>query len=355
MSQATVTATSASNADRGSRWSFRTRAVATLGAVTALHIVAVGLLGLGAIGGTLPITAGLVATAYLTGVRHSYDWDHIAAIDNSVRRFVAQGKRPASVGLAFSLGHSSVVMVAGILVVVAAGFVLSLAQEGTVANTTLILVGGTVSGLFLLVMGCYNTAACHRSWSLRQRVRRGQAISPGDLEAQGLISRLLAKPLSRVRSPRSIYTLGFLFGLGFDTASTISLLMLTASASVAGLSAFTLLSLPFFFAGGMCLCDSINGLTVLKMYTSAWRDPVRKLGFNSVITGISASSALFIAVITIGGVLHRGLGLNDPVTVWLAAVDLGHAGLLLVTIMFVVWGLAALVWKFAPRLADKGL
>lgn len=351
MSGATVAAMSVQ--DRGSRWSFRTRALATLGTVAALHVVAAGLLGIGATGSTLPVSVGLVATAYLTGVRHSYDWDHIAAIDNSVRRFVAQGKRPASVGLAFSLGHSSVVMVAGILVVVAAGLVMSVAQEGTAANTVLVLIGGTVSGLFLLVMGGYNTGACHRSWSLRQRVRRGQAISHADLEAQGLISRLLAKPLSRVRSPRSIYTLGFLFGLGFDTASTISLLMLTASASVAGVSAFTLLSLPFFFAGGMCLCDSINGLTVLKMYTSAWQDPARKLGFNAVITGISASSALFIAVITLGGVLHRGLGLNDPVTVWLAAVDLGDAGLLLVAIMFVVWGLAALVWKFGPRLADE--
>ncbi|MFE7423325.1 HoxN/HupN/NixA family nickel/cobalt transporter [Rhodococcus sp. NPDC057529] len=324
-----------------------------MGTVVALHVLALGLLGLGAVEGTAPLAAGLVTTAYLTGVRHSYDWDHIATIDNSTRRFVAQGKQPTSVGLAFSLGHSSVVMVAGTLVVAGAGFVSSLLQDGTAAHTTLGLVGGTMSGLFLLVMGGYNTAACHRSWSLRRRVQQGQSLSPGDLETRGLVSRVLAKPLSRVRSPRHIYTLGFLFGLGFDTASTISLLILTASASMVGVSGWTLLSLPFFFAAGMCLCDTLNGLAVLKMYRSAWQDPTRKLGFNTVITGISAFSALFISVITIGGVLHHGLDLHNPLTSWLATIDLGHAGLLLIGIIFVAWGLAALAWKPGHPLSQK--
>lgn len=339
--------------DERNEWSFRTRALATLGVVVGLHVLALGLLGLGGAGRTVPLAAGLVATAYLTGVRHSYDWDHIATIDNSTRRFVAQGKEPASIGLAFSLGHSSVVMVAGTLVVAGAAFVSTLIQDGTRANTVLGLVGGTVSGLFLLVMGGYNAAASHRSWSVRRRARRGEAVSAGDLEAQGLISRALAKPLSRVESSRHVYTLGFLFGLGFDTASTMSLLILTTSASVAGVSGWTLLSLPFFFASGMCLCDSLNGFAVVRMYRSAWQDPVRKLGFNAVITGISAFSALFVSVITIGGVLHQVFDLHDPLTTGLAAVDLGHAGLLLIGVMFAVWGSAALVWRSTRRLSER--
>jgi len=110
-------------------------------------------------------------------------------------------------------------------------------------------------------------------------------------------------------------------------------------------SGWTLLSLPFFFAAGMCLCDSLNGLAVLRMYRSAWRDPARKLGFNTAITGLSAAAALFISVITLGGVLNTAFGLSDPVTSWLADVDLGDAGLLLIASLLVVWGGFTLVRK----------
>lgn len=324
-------------------WPFHTRVLCTLGVVALLHLVALGLWGLGSLGGSVPLAIGLVFTCYLTGVKHSYDWDHIAAIDNSTRRFVGQGKRPASVGLAFSMGHSSVVILAGILVVLGATFVSSFISEGTAANTTLGVIGGTVSGVFLLVIGLYNAGACAHSWRLRRRAREGRVISEEDLLAQGLVSRVMAKPLARVQRPRNIFTLGFLFGLGFDTASTISLLVLTVSASVAGVSGWTLLSLPFFFAAGMCLCDSLNGLAVLRMYRSAWRDPVRKLGFNTAITGLSAGAALFISIITLSGVLNTAFGLTNPVTTWIASIELGDAGLLLIATLLTVWGGFALV------------
>ena len=157
--------------------------------------------------------AGAGALAYTLGMRHAFDADHIAAIDNSTRRFVGQGKRPASVGLAFSMGHSSVVILAGILVVLGATFVSSFISEGTAANTTLGVIGGTVSGVFLLVIGLYNAGACAHSWRLRRRAREGRVISEEDLLAQGLVSRVMAKPLARVQRPRNIFTLGFLFGL----------------------------------------------------------------------------------------------------------------------------------------------
>ena len=157
-----------------------------------------------------------------------------------------------------------------------------------------------------------------------------------------LVARLLARPLSRVRRPRNIYVIGFLFGLGFDTATTIGLLMMTTAASLAGVPPFALLALPLAFTAAMTLCDSLNGMAMMRMYRSALEDPQRKLGFNALVTGISAVSALFIAVITLGGFLNAVFALEDPLTVWLGSIDLGDAGLLLVALLLAVWGVAAL-------------
>ena len=327
----------------------RTRLVFTFGAVTALHAAAVVLLLAGTLnGGGQVLTLGLVATAYLAGVKHSYDWDHLAAIDNSTRKFVAQKQDPVSVGFAFSLGHSSVVTLAGALVIAGASMVGGLMEDGTAGNLALGLVGSGMSGLFLLAMGLFNGSAFAQSARAYRRARNGAAVDPRDLEPQGLVARLLARPLARVRRPRNIYVIGFLFGLGFDTATTIGLLMMTTAASLAGVPPFTLLALPLAFAAAMTLCDSLNGLAMMRMYRSALDDPQRKLGFNALVTGISAVSALFIAVITLGGFVHAAFGLHDPVTAWLGSVELGDAGLLLVALLLAVWGGAALASR-QPR------
>ncbi|MFC4397245.1 HoxN/HupN/NixA family nickel/cobalt transporter [Arthrobacter sedimenti] len=327
----------------------RTRLVFTFGAVTALHAAAVVLLLAGTLnGGGQVLTLGLVATAYLAGVKHSYDCDHLAAIDNSTRKFVAQKQDPVSVGFAFSLGHSSVVTLAGALVIAGASMVGGLMEDGTAGNLALGLVGSGMSGLFLLAMGLFNGSAFAQSARAYRRVRNGAAVDPRDLEPQGLVARLLARPLARVRRPRNIYVIGFLFGLGFDTATTIGLLMMTTAASLAGVPPFTLLALPLAFAAAMTLCDSLNGLAMMRMYRSALDDPQRKLGFNALVTGISAVSALFIAVITLGGFVHAAFALDDPVTAWLGSVELGDAGLLLVALLLAVWGGAALASR-QPR------
>ncbi|MBT2568009.1 nickel transporter [Arthrobacter sp. ISL-85] len=322
----------------------RTRALFTFGAVAALHAAAVVLLLAGAVNGRgVTLSEGLVLTAYLAGVKHSYDWDHLAAIDNSTRKFVAQRQDPVSVGFAFSLGHSSVVTLAGVLVIAGASMVGGLMQEGTAGNLVLGLIGSGVSGMFLLAMGLFNGSAFARSAGAYRRGRNGAAIDARDLEPQGLVARLLAKPLARVRRPRNIYVIGFLFGLGFDTATTIGLLMVTTAASLAGVPPFALLSLPLAFAAAMTLCDSLNGVAMMRMYRSALDDPRRRLGFNALVTGISAVSALVIAVITLGGFLNAAFSLNDPVTAWLSSIDLGDAGLLLVVLLLGVWGGASLV------------
>ncbi|MFJ6157562.1 HoxN/HupN/NixA family nickel/cobalt transporter [Pseudarthrobacter sp. NPDC092184] len=327
----------------------RTRLMFTFGAVAALHAAAVVILlaGNAAGSGAEPLMWGLVLTAYLAGVKHSYDWDHLAAIDNSTRKFVAQRQDPVSVGFAFSLGHSSVVTLAGILVIAGAGLVGQFMQDGTTGNLVLGLIGSGVSGLFLLAMGLFNGSAFARSARAFRRARAGAAIGSSDLEPHGLVARLLARPLSRVRRPRNIYVIGFLFGLGFDTATTIGLLMMTTAASLAGVPPFGLLALPLAFTAAMTLCDSVNGVAMMRMYRSALDDPQRRLGFNALVTGISAVSALFIAAITLGGFTNAAFALEDPLTVWLGSIDLGDAGLLLVALLLAVWGAAGVTGRLA--------
>ncbi|MDQ0925248.1 high-affinity nickel-transport protein [Pseudarthrobacter sp. W1I19] len=335
----------------------RTRLLCMFGAVAGLHAAAVVLLLAGNTGtpgsagspGAQALTWGLVLTAYLAGVKHSYDWDHLAAIDNSTRKFVADRQDPVSVGFAFSLGHSSVVTLAGVLVIAGAAMVGEVMQDGSTGNLVLGLIGSGVSGLFLLVIGLFNGSAFARSARAYRRSRSGGAVDPRDLEPQGLVARLLARPLSRVRRPRNVYVIGFLFGLGFDTATTIGLLMMTTAASLAGVPPFALLALPLAFTAAMTLCDSLNGLAMMRMYRSALTDPQRKLGFNALVTGISAISALFIAAITLGGFLNAAFALEDPVTAWLGSIDLGDAGLLLVALLLAVWGGAAVKARLADR------
>ncbi|QTG81930.1 nickel transporter [Arthrobacter crystallopoietes] len=324
---------------------------ATFAAVGALHLATVGLLAYSLLADAHPLALGLLLTAYLAGIKHSYDWDHIAAIDNSSRKFAAQGRAPVSVGFAFSFGHSSVVLLAGILVVSGASVMAAALEEGSAANTTLGLIGAGVSALFLLAIGIFNGTAFRRTVQLYRRVRAGGLVTGRDLQPQGLVARLLDKPLSRVKRPRDIYVLGFLFGLGFDTATTIAFLLLTASAALAGISPLALMALPLGFTAAMTLCDTANGLAMMKMYRTAVQDPARRIGFNMVVTGLSAVSALFVAVITIAGILLEVAGLRDPLTILLGSVDLGHAGLLLVAVFLAVWGAAALNWRRRPAAA----
>ncbi|MFF2315005.1 HoxN/HupN/NixA family nickel/cobalt transporter [Arthrobacter sp. NPDC058097] len=324
------------------RLPLRTRLLATFGAVAILHLAAVVLLMAGTGASGRPLAFGLVLTAYLAGIKHSYDWDHIAAIDNSTRKFVAQRQDPTSVGFAFSLGHSSVVILAGALVVSGVSLVGRFMTEGSTGNLVLGLIGSGVSGLFLLAMGIFNGSAFLGAARSYRRVRGGGTLLPGELEAKGLMARLMARPLSKVRRPRNVYVIGFLFGLGFDTATTIGLLVMTTAASLSGVSPVALLALPLAFTAAMTLCDTTNGVAMMRMYRSAIHDPVRKLGFNAVITGLSALSALFVAVVTLGGFFSEAFGLTDPLTAWLAGIDLGDAGLLLVAAFLLLWGGATL-------------
>ncbi|MDO4918954.1 HoxN/HupN/NixA family nickel/cobalt transporter [Kocuria sp.] len=320
------------------RLPLRVRVGFTLSAVAALHVLAAVLLATALAPGAQPLALGVVLTAYAAGLKHSYDWDHISAIDNSTRKFVSEGMNPASVGFAFSLGHSLVVTIAGVMVVAGAQFVHGAFEDGSSTNHVLGLIGAGVSGVYLLVLGLYNASI---GAGLVRRISRGEQGAQGhrhDLDGSwGLVSRLLRKPLQRVRRPRDIFVLGFLFGLGFDTATTIGLLLLTVTASLAGVPAAALIGLPVAFTAAMTLCDTLNGLGMMKLYSSALTETGTRMRFNATVTVISAVSALFIAAITLGGFLNDLLGLTDPVTSALAEIDLGQAGLVLVALFGLVW------------------
>lgn len=329
----------------------RVRVAGTLAAVALIHGLAALCLLTAIAPGARPLALGVVLAAYVAGLKHSYDWDHIAAIDNSTRKFVAEGRTPAGVGFAFSLGHSTVVTLAGIMVVAGVHFVNGAFEDGSPANRVLGLVGMGVSGAYLLVLGLYNGGAATRL--VRAALRGGPGDGHGhrhDPETWGLVSRLLRKPLERVRGPRDIFVIGFLFGLGFDTATTIGLLVLTASASLAGVPPVALIGLPLAFTAAMTLCDTLNGLGMMHLYRTALSGRDRKLRFNAVVTSLSSVSALFVSVITLGGFLHELFGLRDPVTSWLADVDLGDAGLLLVGLFATTW----LVFVLTSRRAGVG-
>lgn len=321
---------------RGSRRS----AWRALAVVLLLHIAAAGLLA-AAVGQHAAQTLGLAAVAYLAGIKHSYDWDHISAIDNSSRRFAARGEHTMSVGLAFSLGHCTVVTAAAALVLAGVGIVGEAFEAGSAAQTALAAVGAGVSGVFLLALGVFNLGAAASTARASRRLRAGEALSAGELEPRGLAARLVSRPLRAVRGPRGLYAVGFLFGLGFDTATTIGLLVAAATAALAGVPPLALFALPLAFSASMTLFDTLNGIAMMTLYRQALDEPAKRLTFNLVVTAMSALSALFVAALTLAGLARVLFSLQDPLTGFLASLDLGDAGLGLVAAFAVVWLVAA--------------
>jgi high-affinity nickel-transport protein len=280
----------------------RGRLAGVAAGVVALHVAGVALVL--AFAGA---HAGLVAaalTAYTLGVRHGFDADHIAAIDNTTRRLRARGDRSLSVGFFFALGHSSVVLVLTIVLALGASGVPDLGA-----------IPGAVSGGFLWVVGLLNLAV------LASIVRTSRDRRPA-----GVLMKLgLDRPLRRVVRPIHMLPLGALFGLGFETATAVALLALGAGSSAAGLPLLAVVALPLLFAAGMTAVDSANGIAMARAYDWALDQPLRRLRYNLVITGLSAGVALGIGTLQLAHVEvdMEALGLVVAATLlftWLAAI-----------------------------------
>jgi high-affinity nickel-transport protein len=330
--------------------SFKVRVTAAVAVIVALHLVGLGLLAtnvLTAQAGAL--TVGVAGLAYSRGLVHSFDFDHISMIDNSTRKFVAEGRRPASVGLAFSTGHATVVILTGILVVSGVGVVRVALDGSSRAARTLGIIGMSVSGLYLLLVAIANLAAFLAAIKLRRQLRRNPQveISLADLTPRGPAARVMTAPLRRVKHPRHIYLIGFLFALGFDTSSQIGLLVLTGVAAMAGASVVSLLALPFLFAAAMTLGDTANGLMMLKMYETANDNPARKINFNLLITGVSIISALAVGTLAAATLLTQDAGLSVGVLDWLASIETKYAGYALAALFAVIGTVAFSLWRRA--------
>jgi high-affinity nickel-transport protein len=293
---------------------------------------------------------GLGVTAYTLGVRHAFDADHIAAIDNTTRKLLADGRRPVSVGFWFALGHSTVVALLAAGTAVGARFIVGLTDERSSARHELGVVSASASGLFLYVIGTLNLVALIGIARLYRQSRAGRA-DPAALEQyldrRGLFNRLLRPLMRTVRHPAQMYPIGLLFGVGFDTATEVTLLVLAGSGAAAGLPWYAIVVLPLLFTSGMTLFDTLDGAFMTVAYRWAFAEPIRKLYYNLTITGLSAAVALLIGTIELVGVLHRQLHLSDEVSSWIAGLDLNNVGFLVVGLFVAVWAIAFGYWKLA--------
>lgn len=313
----------------------------TLGVVVSLHVAAAALLVLGHRPGTGALTLGTVAVAWLAGLKHHADADHLTGIAGATRAFVAGGRAPASVGLAFALGHSTVVFLLCCAVAWGVGGAGELLTGDSGVADALGVVGGLVAGGFLVLVGVVNAVVLHRS--------RAAGGADGGRTVTG---RLMARPLAAARGPRDVYLVGFLFGLGFDTATQIGLLVLTATSASLGVPAVALLALPLAFAAGMTAGDTAVGLVLLRTYLSAGTGHTRGSTVDLVVTAMSAASALTLGTVLLGATAGEAGWSSDPVTGALAALDLDAVGWVVLAVVLVT---TAVVWALDRGAAARRL
>ena len=336
-------------------WSRRDRreTALLLGVIAVMHVVAFGAL-IATVGrhsydlGATTFGVGLGLTAYTLGMRHAFDADHIAAIDNTTRKLMAEGRRPKSVGFWFALGHSTTVFALAALVAAGAHVVGMLTSDGSTTHQVLGLVSTLSSGAFLYLIGVANLLALSGITRVIPRLRRGELDErqlEQHLESRGVVVRVLRPLLRAISRPGQMFPVGLLLGLGFDTFTEISLLVLAGTGAVAGVPWYVLLILPLLFASGMTLLDTLDGLFMNVAYDWAFARPVRRIYYNLVITGLSAAVALLIGTIELVGVLHDRAGLTDPVTGWIARISLDDVGFVVVGLFVAVWTAAVTYWR----------
>ena len=293
---------------------------------------------------------GTAALAYVLGMRHAFDADHISAIDNTTRKLMSEGQRPLGVGFFFSLGHSSVVFVLALLLnfgIKSLGG--ELKNEDSALHHYTGLIGTTVSGTFLMLIAILNLVILISIVGVFIQMRKG-TYSDEELEkhlnSRGLLMRFFGPIARRIDKSWKMYPLGILFGLGFDTATEIGLLVLAGSSVVAGLPWWAIISLPLFFAGGMSLLDTIDGSFMNFAYGWAFSKPVRKVYYNIIITGLSVAVALFVGGLEICQVFASQLNLTGGFWDYALAFDLNSAGYFIVGAFVVVWCVALLLWRY---------
>jgi nickel/cobalt transporter (NiCoT) family protein len=309
------------------------------------HISKTGLFGFGT--GTL---------AYTLGMRHAFDADHIAAIDNTTRKLVNDGQRPLSVGFFFSLGHSSVVFVLAIFLNFGIRALDSqVGNDASGLHKTTNIVGTSVSGGFLYLIAALNFIVLVGIVKVYREMKAGRYDNEElerQLNSRGLMNRFFGGYAKRIDTPWKMYPIGVLFGLGFDTATEVSLLVLAGTAVAGGLPYYAILSLPILFAAGMTMFDAIDGCFMNFAYDWAFAKPVRKVFYNLTITGLSVFVAFFIGTIEIVGLIGQEANLNDPFFNFFQNFNINTAGFIIVGAFVTTWVVALLYWRLA-RVEEK--
>jgi len=336
----------------------RRRAGLMFATIAALHIVGFGVF----IAFVVPshfkgLGIGVASLAYSLGLRHAFDADHIAAIDNTTRKLMSEGKRPLSIGYWFSLGHSTIVVAIGIGVVVAEKTVYGAVSH---RNSDLEQFGGVfgtiVSATFLYLIAVLNVVILAGIFRVFRSMRHGnydEAELERQLNNRGLMSRLFGRWMKTIDKEWKIYPVGVVFGMGFDTATEVALLATTALLASRHLPFYSIMCLPILFTAGMALMDTIDGIFMNFAYSWAFFNPVRKVYYNLAITGLSVSICFFIGTVEVLGLLPTELGgLHGGFWNFMASFNINKAGFVIVGLFVFCWAGALAFWRFA-RVEEK--
>jgi high-affinity nickel-transport protein len=292
------------------------------------------------------VLLGLAPIAYGFGLRHAVDPDHIAAIDNTTRKLMQDGKRPVGVGFFFSLGHSTVVFALSVLIALSASYV-----KTNLPNMRLVggVIGTAVSGGFLVIIATINAVVFWDIYKTWRKVVKGGTYDEQTLDEylsnRGLLARLFRPMLKVVSNSWNMYPIGLLFGLGFDTASEVGILGMSATAGVGGMPVWYILLLPLLFVAGMSLVDTTDGVAMLGAYGWAFVRPVRKLYYNMNITLISILVALVIGGIEVLQVIGTETGATGGIWDWAANVPFSILGFYIIGIFLGSWIISMVVYK----------
>ena len=295
-----------------------------------------------------PVLLGTAFLAYTFGLRHAVDADHIAAIDNATRKLMQQGERPLALGLFFSLGHSSIVILMSVLVGLTASnlgeTIPELKQIGGV-------IGTLTSASFLFFLAVFNIMLFRSVYYAFQQVKAGVNVAEAEMDillsGNGFLTRLFRRLFQMISKSWHLFPIGFLFGLGFDTATEVALFGISAAQATNGLSFSTILVFPALFTAAMSLVDTTDGILMIGAYGWAYQRPVRKLFYNLTITAISIIVALLVGGIETLGLIGDKLGLEGSFWDMIAALDnnFGLLGYLVIGVFVMSWLISMMLYR----------
>jgi len=298
----------------------------------------------------LGVGLGVAFTAWTLGARHAFDADHISAIDNVTRKLMAEKKRPLGTGFFFALGHSTIVVVVGVGITIAAKAVFGAVVD---PNSTYETLGGMLGTLtsagFLYLIALLNLIVLAGIAKVFRDMRRGtfnEEELERQLQARGLMWRFFGRFMRSINHTYQMFFVGLIFGIGFDTATEVVLLAATAYAATSGLPFYAVLTLPLLFSGGMTLFDTLDGCFMNFAYGWAFAKPVRKVYYNLVITGLSIAAAFLIGTIEVLGVLTSELHLSGGFWNFMANFNINEAGFAIAILFAATWLTAYGFWRF---------